>query len=643
MIKILRPCREAKIVSARVFDQLFTKHLGRIFSISLAPLLPWCDEILGPVGAGRSFGESAKAFGRACQGYDFLCPGYECIALAPLFLALRNEARVNIRLLFIGHAPGSYVLQWALFRHLMAPGDLIVAPSESCRKTIEFLSPELSPFIRVIHHPMEPLPRPDSARKSTRLIASLVSIHESKLIHRQIEAMALLRQSGHVDVVMDIAGPLEDFQSGNTTHYARSLLHKIKRLGLDETVRLVGPAIGDAAKARFIADADLVLNLSVNTEEAFPKSSVEALGMGVPVLATQWDGFMETVGKAGSLVPVRFDHYGRADVWASDVASAITAVLNDPPSPAECMEQASKFLPESSLLRYRKALEAALLLDPSNGISAGSGLGTKREEYGGLLGNVAILQAFSPAELIMWHYESADNVRAAWAGQARKSLSRCELIADTLLISTQQHVEQSLGQAAPSIDAYTCGPLALEGDIADDDFFGRVALGILSRSTQRSKEACLLFLHSCNMIELLEACIPLVQTSTACNHLLIELDLHRGRPAQAKQLFEKLYGSNVIGGKDAYKLRQLARIYRETGDSARVLPLLRNWLERFPDELESGVIWLELAVCSLDAGSNFVCSAEEALACAKELLGPIDVISAMESRLFHLQAKSLFA
>jgi glycosyltransferase involved in cell wall biosynthesis len=643
VIKILRPCREANVVSARVFDALFTKHLEQICSISLTPLLPWCDAILGPVGAGRSFGQSAKEFSRVCKGYHFFCPGHECIALAPLFLALRNEAKANIRLLFIAHAPGNYVLQWALFRHLMAPGDLIVAPSQSCRKTIEFLSPELSPFIRVIHHPMEPLSRSVGERKSCRRIVSLVSIHESKLIHRQIEAMALLRQCGHTDLAMDIAGPLDDFKSGSITPYARSLIHKIRRFGLEDAVRLAGPVIGEAAKAKFIVDADLMVNLSVNTEEAFPKSSIEALGMGVPVLATRWNGFTETVGEAGILVPVRFEHNGRADISAGDVAKAIEAVLRDPPAPAECIHQASRFLPESSLSTYRDELERALLVDPSNGVESAARLGADPEGFGGLLGKTAILQAFSPAELILWHHESADNVRADWAGEAKKGLSRGELIADTLLLSTQQPVEQFLGQIPPSIDAYPCGPLPLEVSIPEDDFFGRVARGILSHSTQRSKEACLLLLYSGNMIDLLEVCLPLVRTSTVCDHLRIELDLHRGRLPQAKQLFEELYGFSIIGEKDAYKLRQLARIYRKIGNPAQVLPILRSWLEHFPDDLESGVIWLELAISALDAGSEFLGTAEEAAACAKELLGPIDVISVLEKRLFRLQAMNLFA
>src|SRR5207253_5675612 len=138
------------------------------------------------------------------------CPSYEGIPLAPLFTALRNRARARARLLLIAHSPGAYVWEWAVLRPLLAEGDLIITPSENARAVITFVSPALAPFTRVVPHPMAPLPRP--AMRLTppwppRLV-SLGRLHASKLLHRQIEALEVLRRRGRPVRAMDIAGSL---------------------------------------------------------------------------------------------------------------------------------------------------------------------------------------------------------------------------------------------------------------------------------------------------------------------------------------------------------------------------------------------------------------------------------------------------
>jgi hypothetical protein len=150
----------------------------------------WLDSIFGD-GTIRPDGKAVQeALRSATEDFDFLCPNYIGIPLTPLLLYLRNRSGAATRLLLIAHAPGAYVLELALLRPLLRSGDVIIAPTNSARDIIEFLSPELAAYTRVVPHPMRPLPCLRVIRRPH--LVSLTRMHASKLVHRQIEAMALL-------------------------------------------------------------------------------------------------------------------------------------------------------------------------------------------------------------------------------------------------------------------------------------------------------------------------------------------------------------------------------------------------------------------------------------------------------------------
>src|ERR1051325_840296 len=356
MIKILRPTRSAELISARVFDELFARNLASDVDVKSADLLPWFDEVLGPVISPRSLLDASRQFNIATEDFDFFCPGFECISLTPLLLSLRNTSKSRIRLLLIAHAPGAYLLEWALIRPLLVPGDLIIAPSASAASLIDFLCPELNAHVRVIPHPMHALPH--EASETRDCVVSLGRITPGKLLHRQIEAMGVLRSRGF-KLGMEIAGALNDSPSSTPRVYARSLMVKIRRLHLEEDVKLVGEISEEPEKARFLCRARLLINLSVTIEESFGKSVVEALGLGIPVLATHWDGLPETVGDGGQLLRVSDVGLG-VDVPAEQIADAIEQMLAAPPAPEVCREQASRFSPERVSRLYRAALEEAM-------------------------------------------------------------------------------------------------------------------------------------------------------------------------------------------------------------------------------------------------------------------------------------------
>lgn len=637
-IKIIRPLREAQLISAGVFDNLFLRHLGEICDIRIEPLVSWCDAIMGPSGRLHPFPEAARRFEKATRGGDYLCPGYELLPLSPMLLALRNLSRSNIRLAFIAHAPGAYVMEWTLLGPLMASGDLIIAPSNSGKRTIEFLNPALSPFVRVIHHPMLPLPPvpvEQPAAREKKVIASIGRIDEGKLIHRQIEAMAILRDGGREDLVMNIAGPLNDPVSQDRTQYARSLFAKVERLRLEDRVRLIGPLYGDEAKSRFLSSARAAVCLSATVEEAYPKSSIEALGAGTPVVATRWNGLLETVGDAGRLIPVAVEDGGHIDVKATDVAEAIASIVDDPPSRDACRVQAEKFGPGSILERYKTVLTQALASNPELDI------GTVNWEEceapaappEGLLAHNAFLRPFLWKELFAIHLQVAENARRAWSGEPLKDGTEETALYELLPASTRKAV----GHFLAGVD---CSPwLSSWGDdvavpAMEESFADRIYGGFRSRSNRISKEMCLFLCGRSGRLDLMERGWAQLrksgETSRGLDFLTVELHALKGDYEKAFEFFEASNRMGELWECGAVLLRQLARLCRLWKKPERALPWLREWLSLYPDSPESGPVWLDRAANAAAVGGSCCAEAREACLRARNLLGGLPVLSKLE-------------
>lgn len=97
---------------------------------------------------------AAHRFRAAVDGVDILFPSHECVAALPMLLLLRNRTRCRTRLLFYSDTSFTLCLWCALLRPLLHPGDWIVAPTESARRTIEFACADVAPHIRVYGYPM---------------------------------------------------------------------------------------------------------------------------------------------------------------------------------------------------------------------------------------------------------------------------------------------------------------------------------------------------------------------------------------------------------------------------------------------------------------------------------------------------------
>ncbi|MDB4949484.1 MAG: mfpsA [Gemmatimonadetes bacterium] len=636
MIRILRLRGGTELLTAQSFEQLFERHLGGEFAVRPALLAPWLERVLGPAAAPLPLAEAAERFREAAADVEFFCPDWEAIPLAALLLALRNLSGSPARMLFIAHAAGAYAAEWAMMRPLLGPGDVVVTPSESARRTVELMVPALAPWLHVIHHPMQPLARvaapatqPDGRPARPRIV-SLGRVSPRKLVHRQVEAMEVLRRRGRVLPRMEIAGALDDDPAWDGPHpYGRGLAAKIRRLGLGEHVRLVGPIRGDEAKAAFLSGAALLVNLSVTLEESFPKTPVEALGVGVPVLGTSWNGLRDTVGDCGVLLPLSLvgGGVGLLDVSAESVADGIERLLDDPPSPEACMAWVERFRPEVSLPRYRAALAGALdalaaaghaprpLPGPEEGAAPAAGL----------LSRAAPLTHYGWTELFGVY---AEGMAARRVG-ARVAPGAWERLGAILTCAVQPMLERFFaGLPDPAVTGAEA-PAAPAPSWSGSEFDRLLAAGSHPGLTG-GRVACLAEMVGFGRVDLLSEGLDRLEAEgrggTPVDFMRVEALNRSGRHEDAFALCTARLAFSPATEYEAHRVRQAAAVARRWGRPALALPWLAEWLERFPDAQESGPTWLDLAVTAARVEGGPADGAEAALERARALLGDIPAV-----------------
>jgi len=127
--------------------------------------------------------------------------------------------------------------------------------------------------------------------------------------HVLINALGRLKDQEFVAICI---GDTDDNPS-----FTQKLKDQIKRLDLDERVKLVGHCQDMPAA---LSISDLVISASSSQPEAFGKVAIEAMAMGKPVIATKHGGSLETVrdGETGWLVPP-----GDAESMAGALQNAI--------------------------------------------------------------------------------------------------------------------------------------------------------------------------------------------------------------------------------------------------------------------------------------------------------------------------------
>ncbi|HEX6292835.1 MAG TPA: glycosyltransferase family 4 protein [Herpetosiphonaceae bacterium] len=362
-------------VSGDVFEQAFAaslRHIGvavtrnnheEFWSAAQSRLVD------SPAPLPERLSADVALFERAFGAYDVICPDYRYLFFAPLLMALRNQARSPVAFCLIAHSPGLYALEWALLAPLLSERDVIIAPSEFARDAIQALNGDLAPYIRVAPHPAalegalaphQAPPSSDGRRRPVSLL-SLSRIIPTKLIHRQIDALALLRQWGYTQIKLRIAGELCDPTTQEHTPYASVLIARVRRLGLEAHVEFLGTIRDTRQKIALLQASDILLNLSTTLEESFGKALVEALSVGTPALVTRWDGLVEIVGACGGCVDVQSSAAtGVLDMDAAALARQVLALLDGSFALGDCRERLQAMYPASAGRRYREVLAAAL-------------------------------------------------------------------------------------------------------------------------------------------------------------------------------------------------------------------------------------------------------------------------------------------
>lgn len=225
--------------------------------------------------------------------------------------------------------------------------DLIVANSAYIARQFDGMA--LRRPVRVIHNPVD-LARfdpagvdPMAARREfgladgTTALAVIAQLTPWKGQDDAIRALAALRRSGH-DVSLLLAGSAKFSGAGtqfDNRAFERELHSLAAELGVAERVRFLGER---SDVPHVLAATDVLLLPS--WQEAFGRIAIEAMAMGVPVVATEAGGPAEIVrpGVDGLLLPPR-----RPDVWAERLGPLVESAEERERMGSEGLRRAKRF------------------------------------------------------------------------------------------------------------------------------------------------------------------------------------------------------------------------------------------------------------------------------------------------------------
>ncbi len=193
-----------------------------------------------------------------------------------------------------------------------------------------------------------PLPPARDGDPSGRgpLVLTVGRVVPNKRLELLLRAFALMRATGAGEAELALVGSWDGFE-----RYHDALERFAGRLGVGG-VRFLG-RVDDPARDALVARAGVYVCASAH--EGFCAPLVEAMAAGLPVVAVRGSAVTETVGAGGLLLP-------EAD--ATDLAEAMRAVLDDPPTAAalsrRARARAADFAPGAVALRLRAALAPLL-------------------------------------------------------------------------------------------------------------------------------------------------------------------------------------------------------------------------------------------------------------------------------------------
>ena len=168
------------------------------------------------------------------------------------------------------------------------------------------------------------------------ILAYCGRLDPEKRIELLFYLLDIVRRS--TDVALVLTGTFNASPSG--VEYRRKLQALVESLGLEEHVHLVGHIDRESLWA-LQHRASLMVNFTVNHDEAFGQAQAEALSVGTPVVGAAWGGLKEVVTKdcgflADTLVS---DHGTYVDILS---AAAFTVEFLSDPQRQDYMAEAAR-------------------------------------------------------------------------------------------------------------------------------------------------------------------------------------------------------------------------------------------------------------------------------------------------------------
>jgi glycosyltransferase involved in cell wall biosynthesis len=649
-INILRPIGTETFMSASIFERNFRQYIGQVAQITPISYIDLFKNILTNKPASqREMQKRALELAKSVEGFDYICCAYDSLLMFPLILGLRNTANIDIRVIIISHSPAVYCYEWAMAGPLLQPGDIIIAQSKSGREAIEFLYPDLLPFIKQTHSPMPFLDEAAAIEKKEKLLVTLARIHEDKLIHRQIEALEILHHKYRQKVKMHIAGSLVDKDTGKETVYARLLKKKIKHMGMERWIKLIGPLKTPREKARFLARGCISINLSGSLEESYPKATIEALGMGIPVLATHWNGMRNTVGKAGGLVDMKLKKNGHIDVEPGKVADGIAQLLNNPIPAEKCREQAAKFLPEKSMSNYHGILNHQLKYkDFSSGLKPWEEQAKKCLYKQGPFSRNPFLNSYTYRELfdIYWDYANL-HIERETGIKSRDTTCLGEKIQAYLLLSLKKMSQCFMAR----VDSHHLIQLTpLSNKVIDDDKIQDPLIKKILRTAKNNvfipyKEvacAALLVENEGKVLgELDFSDLERSEHSISYDYFMIEKLLMQKKNQEAFEYFTSQMHHEELDECDDVFVKQMCRIAAALDKPRLALPWIESWLQLYPYAPSAAGIWLRKAHVYWMCGKKYYDHARQAIDQVKELFPHDPLVAKLDKNIQQLKTAGL--
>lgn len=200
--------------------------------------------------------------------------------------------------------------------------DRVIAVSESLRRLAIDLGVPAESIVTIGNgvdsQQFRPLRKAESRLQlaipvAAKVLITVGGLVERKGFHRVIELLPSLRQAFPMLYYLIVGGP------GPEGDYSSALHDQVRRLGLTECVRFLGPLPPDGI-CQALSASDVFVLASRN--EGWANVILEAMACGLPVIATDVGGNAEVISRAalGSIVP-----FGNKEALEEGIQRALAA------------------------------------------------------------------------------------------------------------------------------------------------------------------------------------------------------------------------------------------------------------------------------------------------------------------------------